>query len=256
MHRLYCPSQSIFGNKIILQDKGQVHHARDVLRLNENEEILIFDEQGNEYRSILEESLPEGIVFKIKKKKNFMLNPAKVKLTVACAIPKDSRMDGIIDKLTQIGVERIIPLETERVVVKLDKHKRILRQERWKKIALNASQQSQRNTLPILEPIKKIGEVLSGSSGYDLKLIPTLEGKREGLKDVIVKNKPKNILVFIGPEGDFTPGEINLAKKAGFIPVSLGDLVLRVETAAVAVSSFIKFYLNPTPVVSADTPGV
>ena len=242
MHRIYSPAQNISGNKIIIENKDQVHHAKNVLRLKENEEIMIFDDKGNEYYSILEESSPKGMVFRIKKKKDSIPNLSKVKLTVACAIPKDSRMDKIIDKLTQIGVDRIIPLETERVVVRLDKHKRILKQERWKKIALNASQQSQRNTLPILEPVKNMEEVITNARAYDLKLIPTLEGKREGLKDVIVKNKPKNILVFIGPEGDFTPDELKLAKKSGCIPVSLGNSVLRVETAAVAVASFIRLY--------------
>jgi len=244
MHRLYCLSQNISDNKIIIDNKEQVHHAKNVLRLAINEEVVIFDDKGNEYHSILEKSLPKTMVFKIKDKENFILKSSKVKITVACAIPKGSRMDGIIDKLTQLGVERIIPLETERVIVKLDKHKKILRQERWKKIALNASLQSQRNTLPVVEPIENIEEVLSKSIDYDLKLIPTLIGERETLKEVLVKNKAKNILILIGPEGDFTPEEIDLVKKAGFIPVSLGHLVLRVETAATAVTSFIRLYLD------------
>ncbi|MDP2938043.1 MAG: RsmE family RNA methyltransferase [Candidatus Omnitrophota bacterium] len=247
MHRLYCPSQNISDNKIIIDNKDQVHHAKNVLRLKLNEEVVIFDDEGNEYRSILDKLLPKSMIFQVKGKEKFIPNPSKIKITVACAIPKDSRMDEIIDKLTQLGAQRIIPLETERVIVKLNKHKRILRQERWKKIALNASLQSQRNTLPVVEPIKNIKEVLSESSDYDLKLIPTLAGERENLKDILAINKAKNILIIIGPEGDFTSEEINLAKKAGFIPVSLGDLVLRVETAAIAVTSFIGLYLDCTP---------
>ena len=242
MHRLYCPSQNISDNKIIIDNKDQVHHAKNVLRLQVNEEVVIFDDKGNEYRSVLDKLSPKSMIFKVKDKKNFILNPSKIKITVACAIPKDSRMDEIIDKLTQLGAQRIIPLETERVIVKLDKHKKILRQERWKKIALNASLQSQRNTLPILEPIKKIGQLLSDSGSFDLKLIPTLTGERKPLKEILKESKSKNILVIIGPEGDFTSGELDSAKKAGCIPVSLGDLVLRVETAAVAVVSFIRLY--------------
>jgi len=242
MHRLYCPSQNISDNKIIIDSKDQVHHAKNVLRLKDNEEVIIFDGEGNEYRSVLDKLSPKGMIFEVKDKKNFILNPSKIKITVACAIPKDSRMDEIIDKLTQLGAQRIIPLETERVIVKLDKHKKILRQERWKKIALNASLQSQRNTLPILEPIKNIKQLLSDSRSFDLKLIPTLTGEREPLKEILEESKPKNILVMIGPEGDFTSGELDSAKKAGCIPVSLGDLVLRVETAAVAVVSFIRLY--------------
>jgi len=242
MHRLYCPSQNISDNKIIIDNKDQVHHAKNVLRLKVNEEVVIFDDEGNEYRSILEESLPKSMIFQVKDKEKFILNPSKIKITVACAIPKDSRMDEIIDKLTQLGAQRIIPLETERVIVKLDKHKGILRQERWKKIAFNASLQSQRNTLPILEPIKNIKQLLSDSGSFDLKLIPTLTGERKPLKEILKESKPKNILVIIGPEGDFTTEEVNSAIKMGCIPVSLGDLVLRVETAAVAVASFIRLY--------------
>jgi len=242
MHRLYCPSQNISDNKIIIDNKDQAHHARNVLRLNDNEEVVIFDDKGNEYYAILEKSLPKAMIFKIKNKKNPVLKPSKVKITVACAIPKDSHMDKIMDKLTQLGIDRIIPLETERVVVKLDKHKRISRQERWKKIAFNASLQSQRNTLPLLEPIKNIKQLLSEAESFDLKLIPALIGERKPLKEALKGFRPQNILVIIGPEGDFTAGELDSARKIGCIPVSLGDLVLRVETAAVAAASFIRLY--------------
>lgn len=245
MLRLYSPSKNIFRRKIIIDENNdQFHHAKNVLRLKVDDEVIIFDDKKNEYQAILEKILPKSIIFNIKYKENFIPNPSRVKITVACAIPKASHMDDIIDKLTQLGVDRIIPLETERVIVKLDKHKKILRQQRWNKIALNASQQSQRNTLPILEPVKKIKEFLSDSGSFDLKLIPALIGQRKPLKEALKNSKPKNILVMIGPEGDFTPGELELAEKAGCIPVTLGDLVLRVETAAVAVAGFIRLYYD------------
>lgn len=246
MQRLYCPTRNILGDKIIIDDKDQVHHAKNVLRLKLNEKAIIFDDKGNEYKSVLGKVLATSMIFEIKERRKIIPKTSNIKVTVACAIPKASHMDGIIDKLTQLGVDRIVPLETERVIVKLNRHKRILRQERWKKIALNASQQSQRNTLPILEPIKNVKEFLSNSGDFDLKLIPTLIEDRKPLKEVLDAPKPKNILVLIGPEGDFTPKELELAKKSGCIPVSLGDLVLRVETAAVAVASFIRFYLTST----------
>jgi len=246
MHRLYCPSQNISSDKISINDKEQVHHAKDVLRLKINEKVIIFDEKGIEYHSILEKILPRCLFFKIQETNKSIPRLEKIKITVACAMPKASHMDEIIDRLTQLGAQRIIPLQTERVIVKLNKHKRILRQDRWKKIAFNASQQSQRNTLPILEPIKEIKQLLLESETFDLKLIPTLTGERKPLKKILEESKAMNILVMIGPEGDFTHEEINLAKKAGFIPVSLGDLVLRVETAATAITSFIRFYLNST----------
>ncbi|MFA5144993.1 MAG: RsmE family RNA methyltransferase [Candidatus Omnitrophota bacterium] len=242
MNRLYSPSQSVSGDTITFDNKEQVHHARNVLRLKVNEEVIIFDDKGNEYFCAVEKILPESIIFKVKERKVPINTLSKVKITVACAIPKASHMDDIVDKLTQLGVGAIIPMETERVIVKLDKRKKILRQERWEKIILNASQQSQRNTLAVLEPVKKMEGVLSESAGYDLKLIPALIGDRKPLKEVLGKYKPKNILVLIGPEGDFTVEEVDLAIKSGFIPVTLGDSVLRVETAAVSVAAFIRLY--------------
>jgi 16S rRNA (uracil1498-N3)-methyltransferase len=230
------------GDKIIVDDKEQVHHTRDVLRLKINAQVVIFDEKGNEYTCILKKVLPRSLTFKIKDR---LKRPsAKIRITVACAIPKAHLMDEIVDKLTQLGIDTIIPLETERVIVKLDEQKKLVRQERWRKIALSASLQSRRISTPIIEPIKNIQEALKGGDDFDLKLIPTLIGERKSLKELLMKLKPQNILVLIGPEGDFTEEELDLAKSKGCIPVSLGDLVLRVETAALAVVSFIRLYAN------------
>lgn len=245
MHRFYCPSQNISTDKIIISDKFSVHHLRDALRLKVGDEIIVFDDKGNEYSSIIEKLLSKTVMLEIKDKHKF-IPASKLQITVACAIPKKSKMDDIIDKLTQLGVNRIIPLLTERVIVKLDKDKEVSRLARWRRIALSSAKQSQRNQLPIINSIRNIKEVLSDKllKDFDLKLIPTLTGNRKPLKEIICKSKPKNILVLIGPEGDFTSAEIVLAIKAGCIPVSLGDLVLRVETAAIAVTSFIRLYEN------------
>jgi 16S rRNA (uracil1498-N3)-methyltransferase len=153
-------------------------------------------------------------------------------------------MDDIIDYLTQLGVERIIPMWTERVVVKLDDDKTEARLKRWQKIAQSAAQQCQRSSIPIIESATNFGGAISDSQNFDLKLIPNLSGERRLIKDVLAQFTPKSIIVLIGPEGDFTPEEVTLALSNGFIPVSLGDTVLRVATAAIAVASYIKFALG------------
>jgi len=243
MHRILVSSKQISKDKIIMLKGEQAHYIDDVLRLKSNEPVVAFDEAGNEYACSVEKSTGR-ITLRVKEKRTLLKNSKRMFLTVACAIPKKSRLDDIIDKLTQLGVDRIIPLKTKRVIIKLDSRKEDLRHGRWKRIAVSAAQQSQRNTLPIIEPIRNIREVLSSSGDFDLKLIPTLTGKRKTLKEVFIASKPKDVLVLIGPEGDFTDEEVALAKKSGFIPVSLGDLVLRVETAAVCVASFIRLYEN------------
>ncbi len=242
MHRFFSSSKKISGGKITISDKNQMHHLKDVLRLKVNDAAVVFDEQGNEYICIIEELQKDKVIFKIKEKSQTPQSTKRLKITLACAIPKHSKMDDIVDKLTQLGVERIIPLETERGVIKLEQEKEKLRRQRWQRIAESAAKQCQRNNLTVIEPVKNIKDVLLSPDAYDLKLIATLEGKRESLKEVFLESMPKNILVFVGPEGDFTPLEVELAKSAGCKAISLGDLVLRVETAALAITSFIRLY--------------
>lgn len=240
MHRFFVPSQNISENKIIISDREQAHYIKDVLRLKVNDAIIVFNEKADEYACSIEKLKP-ALTLNIKKIFPKVTNPKKVHLSLACAIPKKSSMDDIIDKLTQLGVDRVIPLKTERTIIKFDEKKKELRFNHWQRVAQSASQQSQRSSLPVIEPIQSVREVLSASKEYDLKLIPTLEGERQSLKDILRDAKAANILVLIGPEGDFSPEEVDLAKKSGCIPVSLGKQVLRVETAAVAVASYIKF---------------
>ena len=240
MHRIFVPKQNISDDKIIISDKEQVNHLKNALRLKVGEEVIVSDEKGTEY--ICEaRNLAKEAVLAIKSRSPFRKKSGPM-ITIACALPKKSKFDDIIDKLTQLGVDRIIPLETERVIVKLDKNKKIARQQRWNKIAQSAAEQSQRNTLPTVETVKTIKEVLADTGDFDLKLILALFGERKTLKEVLAAAIPKNILVLIGPEGDFTDEELELAVKAGCIPVTLGETVLRVETAAISVASFIKLY--------------
>lgn len=241
MQRLFCVSGDISKGKISILNKSQIHHIKDVLRLKIGDQLAVCDEFGNEYNSTIEELTAINAVLKIKEMKRAVF-AEKIKVTFACAIPKKSKFDDIVDKLTQLGVDRIIPMLTQRVITKLDSHKEGLRLNRWKGIALSASEQSQRKSLPAIDSVKKIEEVLLEAENYDLKLIPVLIGERKTLKHVLSNPKLRNVLILIGPEGDFTPQELDLAKGAGFIPVTLGELVLRVETAAVSVASFIRFF--------------
>jgi 16S rRNA (uracil1498-N3)-methyltransferase len=115
--------------------------------------------------------------------------------------------------------------------------------QRWEKIALNAAEQSHRNTLPSITPISEVAQVLSHSEEFDLKLIASLVDPGETIQKVLAGVQPAKVLALIGPEGDFTPVEVEAASKSGFVPISLGKTVLRVDTAAIAVASYLKFRL-------------
>ena len=241
MNRFYITSK-IEGDSLTINDNNQLHHIKDVLRLKVNDKVTVFDNTVNEYLCSVAELGNKQVILGVRDKK-----PAKrtrTRLTVACAIPKKAKMDEIIDKLTQLGVDIIIPLETERVLVRMDTETKKARLKRWQKIAQSAAEQSQRATVPLVEAIETMKEVLVLSRNFNLKLIATLSGERKYIREVISEAKPGSILILIGPEGDFTRGEVELATNAGFVPVSLGDYVLRVDTAAISLVSYIKLSLG------------
>jgi 16S rRNA (uracil1498-N3)-methyltransferase len=237
MHYFYIP-QKISSGFVPISDAEQLHHLKDVLRLKIEDQVTVFDGEGTRYLCrIVGLDRKQANLFIVSKKD---IQPSSSKITIACALPKKAKMDEIIDKLTQLGVDTIIPMMTERVIIKYDENNEN-RYERWGKIALSASEQSQRSRLPVIVKITSLKELLAGSDQYSLKLLPTLEGERINIQLVNSVDSAANILVLIGPEGDFSPQEVQQARDCGFIPVSLGQNILRVDTAAIAVASYLRF---------------
>jgi 16S rRNA (uracil1498-N3)-methyltransferase len=224
-------------NVILLDDPGQVHHLRDVLRLNTGDEVTIFDYSGCECQCSISRFDEKNVTLTVKSRKQASL--LKVRMTVACALPKKG-LDDIVDKLTQLGVRTIIPMITERVVVRMEGRAAQAKLNRWGRLAQIAAEQSQRGDVPEIQSITEFKEVIERSKGYDLKLIPNLGGDRKNLNEIVTNASFDSILILIGPEGDFTAEEVDTAVRAGFIPISLGSLVLRVDTAAVAVAAYIR----------------
>jgi 16S rRNA (uracil1498-N3)-methyltransferase len=225
------------GDTIVLDDAGQVHHLRDVLRLAAGDAVTVFDAGGHESLCEIAALHERDVTLRVKSSK--LAAGPKATLAVACALPKKG-LDGIVDKLTQLGVDTIIPMRTERVVVRLNAAAAAGRLERWRRLAESATGQSQRGSVPELRPVTEISDVISQAVSYDLKLIPTLSGERKTLGEAVGGGGPLSVLVLIGPEGDFTDQEVLAARQAGFVPVSLGAQVLRVDTAAMAVAAYLR----------------
>ncbi|MFH1338579.1 MAG: RsmE family RNA methyltransferase [Candidatus Omnitrophota bacterium] len=244
MARLYCPKELIFGERIDIHKPEQIHYIRDVLRLGVGDVIVVFDGEEHEYRCRITELSKKEAKLLIEKKIKAKVEP-KLTLAVACALPKQkNRFDDLLDKLSQLGVDKIYPMITERVVVRWDYGQRQKHHRRWQKIAEQACAQSGRSALPVIEPVREMNQILSFAESYELKLIPTLLEKSRRLREAVCGSLPGSILVLVGPEGDFTKQELGQAESAGFIPVFLGDSVLRVDTAAIAVAAFIRLYEN------------
>lgn len=230
------------ADTIYVSDPGQIHHVRTVLRLRAGEEVAVFDGDGHECVCLIERLNKDELVLSVKGRRTG--SPRKLGLVVACAIPRKGGMDGIVDRLTQLGVDSIIPMVTARVAVRLDDQARGDRFERWQRLARAAAEQSRRDDVPVLQPVTRISDIISKSDSFDVKLIATLFGDTVSIAQALAGVAPQGVLAMIGPEGDFTPEEVRAAVGAGFIPVSLGRHVLRVETAAVAVAGYISLSLG------------
>lgn len=238
MNRFFVPCRNIIEDNIIIDDLEQIHHISKALRFKIDDKIIIFDDKENLYEGIIKNIDNKKIEIKIIKSKKLKKN-LNLEITLACAIPKKAKFDFIVEKTTELGISKIIPIETKNTIVQFDDRKIEQKLKRWQKIILSAAEQSKRINVPQIEPLKNFKDTLGLVKDYDLALIPCLLDPRKSIKEVLNNFKGKTILVFIGPEGDFTKEEVNLAIKAGCIPVSLGNTVLKVDTAAIAILSYI-----------------
>jgi 16S rRNA (uracil1498-N3)-methyltransferase len=212
--RIYLPEAEL-GKEEALSSE-QIRHLK-VLRVKKGELVGIFDGIGNEY-----EGFYSGKVIVPEKQIDAQKEP-DVKVTLAVAVPKGARMDFLIEKVSEIGVNSIVPIICSRGVVK-PKGAKI---ERWRRIVVEACAQSERSMVPTLSNPIPFTELLSTIKQYEKAYICQKGGK------VLPANKKGNILLIVGPEGDFTPEEMESALEAGCQKVSLGPTILRTETAGI-----------------------
>lgn len=243
MHnRFFCPPENITDKNITINDKKEVHHIVDVLRFGLESKVVIFDGGGCEFEGTIKAISKDNIKIGIDKK--YQAKNKAFRVTLACAIPKKAKFDFIIEKVTELGVDRIIPLETERSEVRFNKEKMLSKVSHWRQIVINASKQCQRSFVTRVEEVKSFKNAISETGKYDLAIFPTLEGERVNISEALKGFKGKEIIVFIGPEGDFSEEEINLAKKFGCKLVTLGENVLKVDTAAITVVAVMNSILE------------
>jgi len=236
--RFYVPPESIRKDRAIIEGE-EAHHIADVMRLGKGDAVTFFDGTGKEYAGEIT-SCGKGKV-EVKIKNVIAAKEEGPKITLIQAIPKKDLMDDIVKKTTELGVARIIPVITKRTVVRFNDKKRLLRRERWEKIAKEAAKQCGRMILPAISHICKFEEVFEELGAVDLGLIPCLAESAIPIKEAIKRFDGGPIAVMIGPEGDFTNDEIRMAERSGFKPISLGKRVLRCDTASLAVLSILNY---------------
>ncbi|MFA5164365.1 MAG: 16S rRNA (uracil(1498)-N(3))-methyltransferase [Candidatus Omnitrophota bacterium] len=239
MSRFFVPKGSVSAGRITVTGE-ELHHARDVMRLREGDLITVFDGTGKEYTGTVDKIGRDEISAAVSRVSE--VPKERCAITLIQAIPKSSKMDLIIEKATELGVARIIPIVTSRTVVKISGEGN--KTERWKKIAVVAAKQCGRSTFPEIAPVTGLKDSLVEAKGCEISLMPCLYEGNKRLMDAIGGRKAASAAVFIGPEGDFTKEEVEAAVSSGATPVILGNEVLRSETAAVAVLSIMSYELR------------
>ena len=223
------------NGKILIKDKSDCNHIQNVYRLNIGDELRIIDGEYEYFTKIIAISKKEVAVKILEKKEDsYSLN---VNIDVAMGILKNDKMNLAIQKLTEIGVNKIIPLKTERVVVKINEKK-----EKWDVVVREALKQCRGIKFTEITPVKKLAEI--DYSKYD-KIIFAYEnsGESKSLSEIIEKGD-KDILYIIGPEGGITQEEVDFLKNSKAMEISLGKRILRAETAAIVVCGIIaNFYM-------------
>ena len=249
MHRFYLPPEECAETSLSLAGP-EAHHARHVLRLRRGERVWIVDGAGHEFLCELQEYAGDQARLAVAEKRFQPAPPTQ--LTLLQALPKGKLMEAIIQKATELGAFRIVPLLSERVVAQLDQDDADRKVAKWRQVAREAIKQCGSAWLPLVEPPLTPGQFLARNESIELPLIASLESGSRPARDYFRTFRdqygrlPRSVCVWVGPEGDFAPTETEQIKAHGTLPITLGRLILRTETAAIYCLSIIHYELQPS----------
>ncbi len=219
----------------------ELHHIKKVLRLKTGDIIGLFDGTGYEYVARILELSPKKASLEILKK--FLSDTeSPIHITLAQAILKENKMDGLIRQLTELGISRWVPFFCRRSIPRPDFQRLSSRKERWHKIMIEALKQSGKSKkLDIFNPVS-FPEILDLANNAELKIIFWEKSSANNAlkKFTSAENHPKNIFLILGPEGGFSETEASHAIAAGFYPARLGPRILRAQTATIAACALIQ----------------
>jgi 16S rRNA (uracil1498-N3)-methyltransferase len=249
--RIYLPRPLAAGDTCAVAE-DQRRYLQSVLRMQEGDPLIVFNGSDWEFDAVIRHPQAGALALEITSKRPVPLD--EIEITLCQAIPKVEKMDGIIRHATELGARRIIPFLAERSIPRWPAAKGPQKRERWRKIAVEAARQCGRTDIPEIGEIASFAEMLGSVRNGALGLIPWEEEAGRGLREVLRDpryDRTKSFHLVIGPEGGFAREEIDRAHRAGFLPVSLGRRVLRVETAALAVLAILQYEWGA--IGSADT---
>lgn len=247
MHRFYLPPVECQGSSLILTGT-EAHHAVDVLRIKTGDTVAVLDGAGREFQCSIRATQKKSVALTVE---NIITSPAPpCQITLVQAVPKGKLIETIIQKATELGVWRVVPLLSERVATRLDEDGVNHKSEKWQHTAIEAIKQCGQRWLPQVDAPVALAELLARGGTFALSLVGSLRDDARHPRDYFralhgsSKRPPASIRVWIGPEGDFTDDELKAIQKAGARPMDLGPLVLRSDTAAIYALSIISYELQ------------
>lgn len=219
-------------------------HLRDSLRIKNGEMIYCVDEEGNRYAvraAYTGQDLFVGEIIETTSK----CKESAISIHLVQAVPKGPKLDFIIQKATELGISAITPVISDRAIVRIEKNRVEDKLRRWRKIALEAAQQSNRLDVPDISSPVSFHDYMASFKKGNLNLLLYEGEKKRGIKEALRGiesiNGVKTIILLIGPEGGFSHKEVETAVNSGFTTVSLGEFILRTETAPIAALSILQY---------------
>jgi 16S rRNA (uracil1498-N3)-methyltransferase len=228
----YFVEPDLFSHDEISIVGDDVHHIVNVMRAKEGDEILVSDGAGRSAKARLIRLSAKEVTAQVLELLEEQCE-LPIRVTIGQGLPKGEKMEWILQKGTELGAYSFFPFSSERTIVKLDAKKEAKKLERWRKIVKEAAEQSHRAVLPKLLPPVSFREALKAADSYTRCCIAYEKEGGTTLHQVLDELKvDETLLVLIGPEGGFSPDEVELAEANGFLPISLGPRILRTETAS------------------------
>ncbi len=244
MNRFFISKSDIRSDEVILTGR-QAHQIRNVLRMAPGERIVVLDNSGFEYEVVLTDVSKNKILGRVESRCAGEGEP-RIRLTLYQSLLAREKFELVLQKCTEVGVCRFVPVITQRSIVRRLETVTPKKLDRWRVIITEAAEQSHRARIPELTKPVKFEEALSQLSGFDCCLIASPHEQQTSLQKAVRGGKDlRNIRLLIGPEGGFADQEVALAVEAGAKPVSLGPRILRTETAAIVAAALIFHELEP-----------
>ena len=244
MRRFFVHSSAVHASQAVLSGP-EYHHLRRVVRLQIGDQLALRDERGIEYRGTISHFSAQTATIAIGSVTDAA--PPSFTLNLALGLLKGAKLDLVIEKVTELGVHTIVPFFSANTVVSLPQDRQTQRLARWRRIAQSAAKQSGSRLPHITAPLS-FAQLLGAASGSETRLLFSEHEQALSLRAFADTHRTLSSLwIVIGPEGGFTPQEVDQAQAAGFTPVSLGPSILRAETASIAAVSLCQYVWRQSP---------